>query len=212
MTSTVAIVRPTTLDVDTYAAAGREVEVSRADCPACGRPMIFWSGYPRDVRAGVVRRIWIRRLKCTSCRITHAVVPVFCLLRRLDAVEVIGAGLEEGGAGRGKRAVAEILDVPHTTVRDWWRRFAERAAVVAAAAGAIAVSLGDPAPALSGDPPRAALDALTAAHDAARRRLGPAVGPRWRYAALISGGELLATTTHPPWSAAGGRRLMAPVP
>lgn len=212
MTSTVAMVWPTNLDVDTYAAAGREIEVPRFDCPACVRPMISWSGYLRDVRAGAVRRIWVPRAKCVPCAVTHALLPAFCLLRRLDAVEVIGAGLEGGGAGRGKRSIAKILDVPHTTVRDWWRRFAERAAMIAAAAGAIAVSLGAPAPTLGAEPPRAALGALTAAHDAARRRLGRRVPTAWRYAALVSGGELLGTTTHPPWSVGGGRRLMPPVP
>ena len=80
MTSTVAIVWPSPLDVDAYAAAGRDVDVPRPDCPACGRTMIFWAGYQRDVRVGSVRRIWVRRAKCVGCAVSHALVPAFCLL------------------------------------------------------------------------------------------------------------------------------------
>ena len=212
MTSTVAMVWPSPLDVDTYAAAGRAVEVPRPDCPACGRPMIFWPGYQRDVRVGTVRRIWVRRAKCVTCAVTHALVPAFCLLRRLDAVEVIGSGLVAGVNGTGMRTAAAALDVPHTTVRGWGRRFGLRAPIIAAAFGALAVSLGAGAPTLSGDPSRAAVEAVGAAWSAARRVLGDRLPPPWRFASAVSGGELLGTTTHPPWSGAGGRRLMPPVP
>ena len=212
MTSTVAIVWPTPLDVDTYAASGRDVEVPRPDCPACGRPMIFWPGYQRDVRAGAVRRIWVRRAKCVACAVTHALVPAFCLLRRLDAVEVIGPGLVAGVSGTGMRTAATALDVPHTTVRGWWRWFQSRAPTIAAAFGALAVSLGAGAPSLSADPARAAVEAVGAAWSAARRVLGDRLPPPWPFARAVSGGELLGTTTHPPRSGGGGRRLMPPVP
>jgi hypothetical protein len=36
-----AIVLPCTLSVDAYSAAGREVEVPRAQCPDCSEPMGF---------------------------------------------------------------------------------------------------------------------------------------------------------------------------
>lgn len=212
MTSTVAIVWPTPLDVDTYAAAGRDVDVPRPDCPACGRPMIFWPGYERDVRVGAVRRIWVRRAKCRACAVTHALVPAFCLLRRLDAVGVIGSGLVAGVNGTGMRTVAARLDVPHTTVRGWWRRFRSRAPMIAAAFGAVAVSFGAGAPVLSADPAQAAVEAIDAGWAAARRVLGDRLGVPWRFASAVSGGELLGTTTHPPWSGGGGGRLMPPVP
>src|SRR5918996_459758 len=35
---------------------------------------------------------------------------------------------------------------------------------------------------------------------------------RWRLAALVTGGALLASTMSPPWAGAGGRRWMPPVP
>lgn len=212
MTSTVAIVWPTPLDIDTYAAAGRDVEVPHPDCPACGLAMIFWPGYQRDVRVGDVRRIWVRRAKCVACAVTHALVPAFCLLRRLDAVEVIGAGFLAGVNGAGMRTVTAGLDVPHTTVRGWWRRLRARAPMIAAAFGAVAVSFGAGAPVLSGPATRAAVEAVGAAWSAARRLLGDRLPPPWRFVAVVSGGELLGTTTHPPWSGAGGRRLMPPVP
>ena len=212
MTSTVAIVWPTPLNVEAYAAAGRDVEVPRPDCPACERPMIFWPGYRRDVRVGDVRRIWVRRAKCRACAATHALLPAFCLLRRLDAVEVIGSGLVAGVNGTGMRSVALALDVPHTTVRGWWRRFRLRAPMVAAAFAALATSLGSVAPALSAEPARAAVEATGAAWAAARRLLGDRLPPPWRFASAVSGGELLGTTTHPPWSGGGGGRLMPPVP
>ncbi len=212
MTSTVAIVWPTILDVDAYAAAGRDVAVPRPDCPGCGQAMIFWPGYQRDVRVGTVRRIWVRRAKCVACAVTHALVPAFCLLGRLDATGVIGSGLLAGVEGTGMRTAAAALDLPHTTVRDWWRRFRARAPMIVAALAAVAVSLGASVAGLSPDPPRAALEALGAAWSAARRRFGASVGPPWPFASVVSGGELLATTTDPPWSGGGGRRVMPPVP
>ena len=57
--------------------------------------------------------------------------------------------------------------------------------------------------------------------DAARRVLGAlrlvaqAVGSSpspWALASLITGGKLLGTTTDPPWTLPGGRRVMPPVP
>ena len=141
VTSTVAIVWPTILDVDAYAAAGRDVSVPRPDCPGCGQAMIFWPGYQRDVRVGTVRRIWVRRAKCVACAVTHALVPAFCLLGRLDATGVIGSGLLAGVEGTGMRTAAAALDLPHTTVRDWWRRFRTRAPMIVAALAAVSQRL-----------------------------------------------------------------------
>src|SRR5438128_2201929 len=41
-------------------------------------------------------------------------------------------GVGAGGGGAGLRPVAAGLGVPHTTVRDWWRRFGVRAPVLVA--------------------------------------------------------------------------------
>src|SRR6266498_1176387 len=85
---------------------GRGVRVPRADCPDCGQPMVFWSGYRRYVRLGRVWRGWVARAKCRPCGVTPALLPSFVLLRRLDMVEVIGVALERGVAGGGVRAGA----------------------------------------------------------------------------------------------------------
>lgn len=47
--------------------------------------MFFRSGYERDVRAGDVRRIWVRRAEGRPCGVAHALIPAICLLGRLDA-------------------------------------------------------------------------------------------------------------------------------
>src|SRR6266511_904093 len=122
VSATVAIVWPCPWSVEEYQAAGRGVRVPRADCPDCGQPMVFWSGYRRYVRLGRVWRVWVARAKCRPCGVTHALLPSFLLLRRLDMVEVIGVALERVVAGVGVRPVAAGLGVPHTTIRDWWRR------------------------------------------------------------------------------------------
>ena len=77
---------------------------------------------------------------------------------------------------RGRRRdahVAEVLDVPHTTVRGWWRRFRARAPMIAAALSAIAVSFGAAAPELSAEPARAVIEALGGASTT------PAPARRW---------------------------------
>jgi hypothetical protein len=92
--------------------------------------MIFWSGYFRWVRAGKVFRIWVRRGRCERCGgASHALLPSFCLLRRLDAVEVIGRTVTAVARGAGTRSEAKAIgDIfPYTTVRGWWRRHRERA-------------------------------------------------------------------------------------
>ncbi len=213
MSATVAIVWPCLWSVEQYAAAGRAVQVPRPDCPDCGRPMGFWPGYQRYLRAGQVYRVWVRRAKCSCCHTTHALLPSFCLLRRLDVVEVIGGALERALAGVGLRPVAAALDVPHATVRDWRRRFRVRARVLAAGLAALAVELGVVAIATrAAGAETMALDALAAVWAQVRCGLGSAAPGRWQLAALVSGGGWLATTTPPPWARLGGWGWMPPVP
>jgi len=213
VTSTVAIVWPCPLGVDEYAAAGRDVEVPRPSCPACAKPMIFWSGYPRTVRDddGDDRLVWVRRSRCVPCRVSHCLLPAFCLLRRLYGAEAIGPAVAAIVDGAPTNKVAEDTGFPFTTVRDWRRRHRERAPVLAAGFAALAVELGAGAPQLAAVPERAALQALDCAWDRARSRFG-AVAGRWRFWSVVSGGEALGTTTHTPWIFLGGRRLIPPVP
>src|SRR6266542_104294 len=160
VSATVAIVWPCPLSVEEYQAAGRGVPVPRADCPDCGQPMVFWSGYQRYVRLGRVWRVWVARAKCRPCGVTHALLPSFLLLRRVDVVWVIGEALERVAAGVGVRPVAAGLGVPHTTVRDWWRRLGVRAPVLVAGLCALLVELGGLVDGLPGVAERAALAAL----------------------------------------------------
>ncbi len=96
-----AIVWPCPLTVDAYAAAGREVEFPRPACPSCAGPMVFWSGYRRCVReAGRCRKIFVPRLRCGPCGVSHALLPAFTLAWRLDAAEIIGAVVARGGRRR----------------------------------------------------------------------------------------------------------------
>jgi hypothetical protein len=197
-----AIVWPTRLDVEVYVAAGRDLVVPRPDCPGCHQPMRFWGWYERDVRvsAEVIYRLSVRRARC--CERSHAVLPGFVTLGRLDAVVVIGAAVETMCGGAGMRRVAEELGLCHTTVRDWRRRFARRAELLAVGFSRFCVALGDLAPRLSGRSEMAAVAAATAAWVAARRRFGDGVGALWRLASAVVGGHLLSTNMDPPWAAA----------
>jgi hypothetical protein len=197
-----AIVWACPLGVDAYALAGRRLDVPRLACPDCATPMGFWGWRQRDLRSGRSLRLFLRRQRCRPCGHSHVVLPSFVTHGRLDAVEVIGAALEAMVAGRGARPVAKAADVPHTTVRGWRRRFADRAVLVAGGLTAAVVAVVGVAPRLAADPERAAVGAVAAVGRAGWRRRGAVVGGRWRVANAVCGGHLLSANTHPPWAAA----------
>jgi hypothetical protein len=198
-----AMVWPTALDVDGYVESGRGVRVPRPCCPGCGRPMIFWGWYERDLRvsAVAVRRVLIHRARCRVCLVTQGLLPGFVTWGRLDCVEVIGPAIEAMGGGEGMRRVAAGLGLAHTTVRDWRRRFSRRAAMLAVGFCRYVVAVGDLAPRLSGSSELVALAAVMAVWEAARRRFGARVGGRWRLVNAVVGGHLLSTNTDPPFAA-----------
>ena len=100
-------------------------------CPRCAGVLRPWGGTRRWLReGGVARRVRVRRSRCRGCRVTHVLLPVRALARRLDLAEVIGRALLAKAAGQGHRAVAAGLGLPPTTVRGWLRRFAARAELV----------------------------------------------------------------------------------
>lgn len=208
-----AIVWPCTLSVDAYAAAGREVEVPRADCPSCLEPMTWWSGYPRFVRhEGDAYEIWIPRAACAPCGTTHALLPGFVAQNRLDSIETLGAAVESVVSGEsGVRPVAGGLEVPHTTVRGWVRSFDRRAAALALSFAALAVELGGEAPTPLGHPRRDALAAMKAAWKAAGALPGWLAVTCWRFCSTVCGGTLVATNTNSPYLFVGRRRFMPPV-
>jgi hypothetical protein len=210
----VAIVWPCPLPVDAYVAAGRKVEVPRPVCPSCAGPLVFWSGYWRHIRAaGRCRKMFVPRLRCAPCRVSHALLPAFVLAWRLDVAETVGAVFGEvaGGAG-GVRPAAARAGVPHTTARGWVRRFTGRGGELGVAFAALAVDLGGEAVRPPAEAGRFALAAITAAFDAASALPGWLAVGRWRFASAVSGGRLIAANTISPFLVVGKRRFMPPVP
>ena len=209
-----AIVWPCSLSLDAYAAAGRELEIPRPDCPKCSAPMTRWSGYRRHVReAGSTHKIFVPRLRCGACAVTHALLPSFCLVKRLDAADGIGQVIEAViDRVSGVRPVAARLQIPHTTARDFVRRFVARTADLALAFSSLCVELGGEPPASSDDPMRGALSALRVAFGRAAELPGWVVLGLWRFCSAVCGGRLIATNTISPYLMVGKRRFMPPVP
>jgi hypothetical protein len=125
-------------------------------------------------------------------------LPVSCLLRRADAVEVIGAALRAAAAGGGHRRVAVLIERPASTVRGWLRRFEARAGPLRRAFTTLACSL-DVDPRVPEPAESALADAVTAIVATAR-----AVWTRWpdlvltvsvwQVASAVTSGRLLAPT------------------
>ena len=168
-----AIVWPCLLPVDAYVAAGRKVEVPRPACPSCGEPLVFWSGYWRHVRAGGpaggrCRKMFVPRVRCGPCRVSHALLPAFVLAWRLDVAETVGAVIGQvAGGACGVRPAAARAGVPYTTARGWVRRFRARAPELGAGFAALAVELGGEAIRPAAEAGRFALAAIGAAFAAA---------------------------------------------
>lgn len=173
-------------------------------CPGCGGSLSPWGwARVRSLRGAagpVVMRP--RRARCSSCRVSHVLLPVFALLRRADLAEVIGAALVAKAAGSGARRIAASLGRPVETVRGWLRRFAGRAEALRAWFTVLLVDTGiDPVPPAASDTPFAdAVAAVLGAVVAARSRW-PRVGQvsPWWWASAASAGRLLA----PCWPSAG---------
>ncbi len=195
--------------------AGQQVAVPPQRCPSCLRWLIGWGGYWRWLRAPLlVERIWIRRGRCSACRRSHALLPDLVLVRRLDAVAVIGASVARKlmSDGLGLRPIAEQLDVPHTTLRSWWQRFRARSPMLLAQCTALAVSLDGTAVVLEAVGERAAVESLSVAWQRALARFGVRIGRVWSFWSRISGGQALGTHTTSPWAPGAGADWMAPSP
>ncbi|MGW0424711.1 DUF6431 domain-containing protein [Streptomyces sp. NPDC003015] len=84
-----------------------QLRAGKLDCPSCGAPLAPWGhGRPREVRGDLGARWFVRprRSRCTGCGTTHVLLPETLWPRRMDAAEVIGAGLEIAALGMGKAA------------------------------------------------------------------------------------------------------------
>jgi hypothetical protein len=176
--------------------------------------MVFWSGYRRHVRAADrCRKIFVPRLRCARCGVSHALLPAFVLAWRLDVAETVGAVITEvAGGACGVRPAAARAAVPHTTARGWVRRFAARSGELGTAFAALAVELGGEPVRPAAGAGRFALAALGAAFDAAAGLPGWLTVGRWRFACSVSGGKLIAANKDSPFLIVGSRRFMPPVP
>ena len=172
--------------------AGGELE-----CPCCGGVLARWGwAQARVLRgSGGPVRVRPRRGRCGRCGVTHVLLPVFALARRVDLVEVIGAALAAKAAGAGARSIAAACGRPVDTVRGWLRRFGSRAGLVRAFFTWLLVEVGvDPVP--PAQAPSAFADAVAAVAGAAVAAASrwPGIGevPSWWVACAASGGRLLA--------------------
>jgi hypothetical protein len=157
--------------------------------------------------------MFVPRLRCGPCRVTHALLPAFALAWRLDVAEAFGAVIGQVvSGGCGVRPAAARAGVPDTTARGWVRRFRARAPELGVVFAALAVDLGGEAIRPPAEAGRFALAALTAAFDAAAALPGWLAVGRWRFASAVSGGRLLAANTISPFLVVGKRRFMPPVP
>jgi len=174
-----------------------DLAARRLLCPRCGVGGLAGWGFarPRILRVrGGERWLSPRRGRCRGCDATHVLLPDVCLVRRRDAVEVIGEALI-AAVGEGYRPVAARLGVPMETVRGWVRRARARAAVIAAHfirwARALDGSLAQPERA--GSPLADALEAIGLCARAASLALG--WRPAWSWVSALSAGGLLCNTS-----------------
>ena len=101
---------------------GRQLAGGELSCPSCGGVLGGWGNARlRRVRVAEGPDVVLvpRRSRCRECGATHVLLPAWCLLRRADAGEVVGAALEEAAAGGGHRKIAGLLGRPPSTVRGW---------------------------------------------------------------------------------------------
>jgi hypothetical protein len=137
-------------------------------------------------------------------------LPCDVLLRRADAVPVIGQALAAKASGVGARAVAKRLGLPWETVRGWLRRFAGRAEPVRVWFTRLlfAVAVDPRLPAAAGASFADAVAAIVAAAGAVAGRFQVATVTVWQVACAASRGALLApgwptesVNTSWPWAA-----------
>jgi len=146
---------------------------------------------------GTTSRLRPRRARCQACRGTQVLLPGWCLPRRADAAEVIGAALLAHAAGAGHRAIAAKLRRPQATVRRWlhaaggqhtrWLRTRGIQAAARLGRETLVGLLWRPQPSALAH----ALNALGAAALAYHRWLYPRA-PAWTLITIITGGRLLA--------------------
>lgn len=176
------------------AAVENDLRAGLVGCPTtgCGAVLGPW-GWARERSVRGAGRLLPRRARCRRCGRTQVLLPVSVLLRRADAVTVIGAALLAKAGGNGHRPIGVLLNVPASTVRGWLRRIVTVAeqvlAVLAVAAGELGTEFRPPA--VTAGPVAAVVELLGALSASVARRLGGSCSP-WRLAAVLTGGRLLS--------------------
>ena len=175
----------------------RELAGGELECPCCGGVLARWGWARTRVLRGSRGPVEVRprRARCRGCAVSHVLLPVFVLLRRVDLAEVIGAALAAKAAGAGARSIAAAWGRPADTVRGWLRRFGSRTGQVRAFFIRLLVDVGvDPVP--PAQAPSGFADAVAAVAGAAVAVASrwPGIGevPLWWLACAASGGRLLA--------------------
>src|SRR5215813_12474732 len=170
-------------------------------CPRCAggvlRPWAWARTRLVRQRDGSTARVRPRRARCRACRVSQVLLPGWCLPRRADAADVVGAALLAHAGGAGYRAIAAELRRPQATVRRWLRAVGGRHTEWLRIRGVQAAARLDreTLTGLGWQPkPTAlahALNALGAAARAYHRWLYPRA-PAWTLVTVITGGWLLA--------------------
>ena len=165
-------------------------------CPACSGVLAPWG--PARVASGGSGCCGTWRARCSSCLVTHVLLPLTVLPRRADAAAVIWASLVARAAGNGHRATAALVGAPTSTVRGWLRRMSTRLEPVRVhfTVAARRAGVDQPAPDATGDAWRDVVAAVAAAWVAITSRFGSAglVGTvtAGQVACASSGGRLLS--------------------
>jgi len=178
------------------AAVERRLVAGQLVCPGCSGVLAGW-GHARVRRVRGLDGVLParpRRARCTVCGVTHVLLSAALLLRRADAVVVIGAALSAKAAGVGFRRIAAGLGRPSETVRGWLRRFAGRVEAVRRLFTVLlrAVAPDPVMPGPAGGVWADALAAVSAAVAAVVARFGVLGVPSWLWVSAICGGRLLA--------------------
>jgi len=169
-------------------------------CPSCDGILRPWgSARSRIVRllVGFEERVF-RRSRCSTCGKTHVLVPTDTLVRRRDAVEVIGSALTSSALGVGLQEIADGLDRPIGTVRDWLARVRDRAEEIRVHFTLWSVAL-DGSMLVLGQG-SAFADAVNAMGHAGRAGvLRKIADDPWHFCSGVTAGTVLCNT-NPPWS------------
>ena len=161
------------------------VSTGNTSCPGCGGALRKW-GWARWRVVRDVNGEWgLRpsRVRCGDCGVTHVVLPAEVLVRRRDAMAVVGRAWRSFADGSGARRVARALGVPMETVRGWLRRLR-----------ALARERYGPAEIM--DPPALRTALIFVVREASRAGYHDEAD-LWRFVAYRSQGRLLYNTSWP---------------